>query len=315
MEIGLNGGLFETGRINIIPKWYDGGSLNTWIINGVAALPSTNTFIVSEPIGKNIHCILSSKHYCYNTTDNIWTEKAPLPTDRDRVVSAVVNNKIYCIGGRKNSTIHNANECYDPVTNTWSAKTVMPNAPGYVNANKARGIIGNKIYCIIDAYNQCYDTTTNTWTAKTSNPNLSGMTNFSAIEVGGTIYQFFGYRYSYSATWYKKVFAYDTTTDSWSTKADTKIQYTSERSGVAVCNGNIYVLGGYNNSVYANINALEKVFVYYPSSDSWAQKTSIPNSMYLRDATASTVDNRVYLIGGYDDNRSSLSAATSIYLP
>ena len=63
------------------------------------------------------------------------------------------------------------------------------------------------------------------------------------------------------------------------------------------------------------VNALEKVSVYNPASDSWGQITSIPNSMYLRDATASTVDNRVYLIGGYDDNRSSLSAATSIYLP
>ncbi|MGD6807073.1 MAG: hypothetical protein ACQCN4_08955 [Candidatus Bathyarchaeia archaeon] len=57
--------------------------------------------------------------------DDTWTQKAPMPTARYDTRVAVVNNKIYCIGGRTGSSkeaLVNVNEMYDPTTDTWTEK-------------------------------------------------------------------------------------------------------------------------------------------------------------------------------------------------
>jgi len=61
----------------------------------------------------------------------IWTNKADMPTPRWTHTSAVVNGKIYIIGGltsqpgeRALSTV----EEYDPSTNTWTINADMPTA-------------------------------------------------------------------------------------------------------------------------------------------------------------------------------------------
>ena len=55
-----------------------------------------------------------------------------MPTARNHLSSAVVDGKLYAIGGRTSgpSGNLNANEAYDPSTNTWSTKAPMPTARG-----------------------------------------------------------------------------------------------------------------------------------------------------------------------------------------
>ncbi len=64
----------------------------------------------------------------YDPATNTWTTKAPMPTARDGLAAAVVNNKVYVIRGIK--WVHNLsiNEEYDPATNTWTTKAPMPTA-------------------------------------------------------------------------------------------------------------------------------------------------------------------------------------------
>ena len=61
-------------------------------------------------------------------TEDSWTTLEPLPTIRRDLGVAVVNGKIYAIGGRNDGNYLSTNEEYDPETNTWSSGRQMPTA-------------------------------------------------------------------------------------------------------------------------------------------------------------------------------------------
>jgi len=65
--------------------------------------------------------------------DFTWTQKADMPTPRMTHTSAVVNGKIYVIGGVSSEPgwegLSNVEE-YDPATDTWTRKADIPGARG-----------------------------------------------------------------------------------------------------------------------------------------------------------------------------------------
>ena len=73
-----------------------------------------------------------------------WETKADMPTRRRGLASAVVNGKIYCIGGDNGSSRLNTVEVYDPTTDTWETKTSMPTR----RRGLASAVVNGKIYCI-----------------------------------------------------------------------------------------------------------------------------------------------------------------------
>ena len=83
--------------------------------------------------------------------ENSWTSLTPMPTPRAGIGVAVVDNKIYVIGGSYWSNYFGINEMYDPATNTWTTKTSMPTP----RASFGITVFENKIYVIggaTDAY-------------------------------------------------------------------------------------------------------------------------------------------------------------------
>src|SRR5665647_2022399 len=74
-------------------------------------------------------------------TENTWVEKAPMPTPRGYLETAVVNGKICAIGG---SVPIGTNEEYDPTTDTWTTKSPMPTP----EQGFAVAVFQDKIYCI-----------------------------------------------------------------------------------------------------------------------------------------------------------------------
>ena len=94
----------------------------------------------------------------YDPADDTWKALAPLPTKRGSPNAAVVNGKIYVIGGAsthpgsKETAVHprrphrsvGTNEVYDPATNTWDTRSTMPTARNHA----AVGVVNNKIYVI-----------------------------------------------------------------------------------------------------------------------------------------------------------------------
>jgi hypothetical protein len=81
--------------------------------------------------GVNSTEILTST-LAYDAISKKGTEKIPIPTARYHLTSAVVNGKLYVIGGRSNDMSFNvdANEVYDPASNKWTLQDPMPSKKG-----------------------------------------------------------------------------------------------------------------------------------------------------------------------------------------
>jgi len=79
----------------------------------------------------------------YHPETDSWEKKALMPTPRNHVASAVVDGKLYVIGGRQKSSSDNfnTNEVYDPKTDTWSALEPMPTARSGITASTLNGTI------------------------------------------------------------------------------------------------------------------------------------------------------------------------------
>ena len=214
-----------------------------------------------------------------------WESKASMPTRRFNLGAAVVEGKIYAIGG--GSVV---NEMYDPTTDTWTTKAPM------ITPRKSFGIAvyENKIYCIGGSggggANEVYDPATDTWENKTSMP--TRRYGIGANVVDGKIYVIGGKNASGWIDGANEV--YDPATDTWTTKTPipTRVSYYAS----AVFDNKIYVIGGYNGSVYVDLTQ-----IYDPETDTWSNGAPIPSLSLLGAGAGVTTGvwapKRIYVIG------------------
>ena len=66
-----------------------------------------------------------------------------MPTGRDHVATAVVDGKIYVVGGRLGSMARNVdhNEEYDPGSDSWASKPALPTARSGIAAAVVEGTL------------------------------------------------------------------------------------------------------------------------------------------------------------------------------
>jgi N-acetylneuraminic acid mutarotase len=110
-------------------------------------------------------------------TEDSWATKALMPTERSFFGVAVVNGKIYTVGG-SNAGVLNITEEYDPVTDIWKTKAAMPTPRSSfgiaVYDNKIYvigGVVGNDVNgAVPTGANEVYDPETDTWATKTPMP-------------------------------------------------------------------------------------------------------------------------------------------------
>jgi len=156
----------------------------------------------------------------YNPATNTWTTKAPMPTPRQGHAVAVVNGRIYAIGGWGGWPDLSTVEVYDPATNTWA--TTVPVTPATIAANTAGkplapmptarddfgfSVVNGIIYAIggdTNAFDavlgipccttvvEAYDPVANIWTTDAPMPTMRD--DFDASMVDGVIYAIAGSR-------------------------------------------------------------------------------------------------------------------------
>jgi hypothetical protein len=222
---------------------------------------------------------------------NSWASKAPMHVARSDLGVAVMNGKIYAIGGntesgyRPNSEgndykalgwIVATNEEYDPATDSWTFKTPMP-TPRY---KFAIATYQNKVYCIggitnwvsgeisYTGANEVYDPATDTWETKTSMPTA---TSAQANVVGGMIYLVGG---GSNETLNQ---AYDPAIDSWTMKKPVPSALGLHPPPNAL---STLVSSFVDNKIYAISYSLSSSqnWVYNPSTDGWSPVESSPSS-------------------------------------
>ncbi len=83
----------------------------------------------------------------YDPATDAWSEKSPMPTTaREHLTSAVVDGKLYVMGGRTNGVSANVdtNEVYDPKTDKWTLLEPMPSKRGGL----ASAVVNGSIYVV-----------------------------------------------------------------------------------------------------------------------------------------------------------------------
>jgi len=216
--------------------------------------------------------------------EQAWTAKASMLTPRGSLAAAVVNGKIYAIGGYTLGGDDVASmEFYDPFTNEWSVRASM-SAP---RAEIAAAVINNTIYVVggsssdgdpaIPLKVEAYDAPSNTWTTKA--PMLAARSFPAAAAVDGTLYVIGG-----DGT--GSVEAYDAGSDTWSMRASMPSGGGSHRA--VALNGLIYAIGG----------SPVAVKVYNPALDSWATLTSSMPLPVNGQFALAAFDGRLFAAGG-----------------
>jgi len=210
-------------------------------------------------------------------TENSWVTKASMNEARAYLGVAVVNGKIYAIGGDVGEDIANVspgttrtnavvstNEEYDPDVDMWTFKTSMPTA----RAGFAVAVYKNRIYCIGGwtkdysnaAVNEVYDSATDTWETKTAMP--APLWGVRAFAVAGKIYVMGS---SSNVT-----YVYDPETDSWASK--TPPPYETTTAVLDVVDDKIYSIGSYMSYSDPANPRLAGAFIqiYDTVTDSWS---------------------------------------------
>lgn len=270
-------------------------------------------------------CYIPVRPVFASSVEDSWTQMEPMSQARAYLGVAVVNGKIYAIGGDNgqetascstgramtNNEV-NCTEEYNPKTDTWTMKTDMPTA----RARFGTAVYDDRIYCVGGynganvfvgpedwnwkteyydvAANEIYDTVTDTW--QTANPLPTPRYAAATNIVNGKIYVIGGHtmRDLYAALRITEV--YNTETDSWTTKASAPLPVPSSAS--AVIDNKIYVLGQNDSGHFA-------LQIYDPATNDWEIGGNAPVG-YSSTATATTGMNAPKRIYFFDENRTDI---------
>ncbi len=259
-----------------------------------------------------------------------WEVITQLPTKRWEFSTAVVNDKVYIIGG----SLFNNNagpfglstvEIYDTQTNTWQRGADMPTP----RTNAKAAVVNGTIY-VFGGYNskdnflqnwkmadrvEAYDPLTDTWTRKKEMPISRfyfglGVVAGKAYLIGGTTGLGDGQEQRMD-----RVDIYDPATNTWS--KGRKMPTRRDPGGVAVVNNRIYVIGGEGWPLPQNWGEgqfLASIEEYDPINRQWQKKKDM---LELKNWFSSTVvGDDIYLIGGYTRKGGLQQLATvNVYHP
>jgi RNA polymerase sigma factor (sigma-70 family) len=227
-----------------------------------------------------------------------WVMKADMPTERCQFSGAVVNGKIYAIGGgtivNGVSTYFSTVEEYDPINDKWIKKADMPTEE--LNENGAIAING-LIYFIGGWDNNgatstvsVYDPSKDTWTKK-SDMSTARSAYYAGV-VNGKIYVIGG---GNSVNVLSAIEEYDPATDTWTKKSD--MPTAKAWFDGAVVNDKIYIFGGDSTNGADWGPPLPVVEEYNPATDTWTRKSDLPTPRLALSTVA--VDGKIYVIGGF----------------
>ena len=248
-----------------------------------------------------ILCLVISTLPIVRAVEDSWAILEPMPTARGDLGVAVVNGKIYAIGGfvstnEEYNPYSKVNEEYDPATNTWTTKKDMPTGRNHFGI----AVYKNKIYVIGGCHqtlsntgvNEVYDPATDSWETMSPMPTPRST---SAHVVNDKIYLIGG------ISWLTNTQAnisnlneiYDPATDTWLYGKPIPTAVSSYAS--VVIDNKIYVIGGLLSPQGAWTNLTQ---VYDPKTDSWSLRRSPPLSANFAIAEATTgvmSPKRIYL--------------------
>lgn len=241
-KIYVMGGWDGVGAVSNIVEVFD---LNTQTWQRKTNMHTAVVYAAAAVIGNSIHVMggyngntYVNRHQVYNTLLNSWTTATDLPQARSGCGTAIVDGKIFLIGGF-NEVALSTTQMYDPTAGTWSDKASMPTArTDFAIAPLSNGIfvVGGWNDSVLNV-NEFYSPELDSWF--TYSPALTYRAGCSGAISGNKFYLIGGGdQYSYQSITEE----YDPLTNNWTVKAG--IPSPRAYFGIATINDVIYIAGG-----------------------------------------------------------------------
>ncbi|XP_014217087.1 actin-binding protein IPP-like [Copidosoma floridanum] len=225
----------------------------------------------------------------YDTFNNTWSEVAPIAIGRILPGVALLDGKVYVVGGELESCIIANGECYDPRDNVWTRIAPMSEARcefGLCALDNHLYAFGGWVGEDIGDTIEVYDPITNTWTlsGKMPDPRFS----MGVVAYDGLIYIVGGC--THDSRHRQDLMSYNPVTKEWNSLAP--MPTPRSQMGVAVLDGFMYVVGGTKK----NHEVLPSVERYSFTYNTWS--TVSPLNVGRSYPAVAAADGRLYVIGG-----------------
>jgi N-acetylneuraminic acid mutarotase len=208
-----------------LPAWVPSKSVWIYDINAKSwskgpDLATPRGALSATAVGNKIYAVGGAKNPSYSTPElrpnvpvenvavneildtaaNTWSSASPMLTARNHHGAALIDGKIYVVGGRIGSTFIiglsnnvSTNEAYDVASNTWSAVLGMPtprSGIGVAVLNGRMHVVGGEAYLndLVGTYrtHEAFDPKTNSWQRLPPMP--TPRHGLAAAEIGGKMY-------------------------------------------------------------------------------------------------------------------------------
>ena len=183
-----------------INQWQEGKSLPSSI--GAALNAQFIDGILYVVGGLNSSHVPVNTNYAYDPKTDTWSTKAPMPTARQHLQTAVIDGKLFALGGRilgngvqsedldEASSNFNRNEMYDPQNDSWTVRQPMlTKRSGFAAAASSDGNLyvfgGEGIGKVLDSVEK-YNPKQDKWTYEKPMP--TGRFGLKSVSFGDRIF-------------------------------------------------------------------------------------------------------------------------------
>ncbi len=230
-----------------------------------------------------------------------WEILSPTPTARTEAAVAILDQKIYIIGGFSPQGITDNVEILDLTTGEWFEGAPLPEPRHHA----AIAVAGGQVYVIggftsglwtptSDVF--AYDPNSNQWTQKTSMPTARGA--LAAGTVDGKIFVVGGaYKKNFRLINTNANEMYDLESDQWVSLAP--LPTARDHLTVSTINGKVYAIGGRINVDYnQNLDTNE---AFNPETNSWSTLSPLPTAR--SGITSQVLFGNIFVLGGESAER------------
>ncbi|NWT47439.1 KLHL4 protein, partial [Chroicocephalus maculipennis] len=231
----------------------------------------------------------------YDLRTNSWIQIGTMNGRRLQFGVAVIDNKLYIVGGRDGLKTSNIVECFNPITKVW---TIMPPMSTHRHGLGVAMLEG-PMYAVGGHDGWSYLNTVERWDpqARQWNYVASMSTPRSTVGVAALNSKLYAVGGRDGSSCLKSMECFDPHTNKWSICAS----MSKRRGGVGVAtyNGFLYAVGGHDAPASNHCSRLSDcVERYDPKTDAW---TTVAPLSVPRDAVGiCPLGDRLYAVGGYD---------------
>ncbi len=184
----------------------------------------------------------------YRPENDSWFSITPMPTARQHINCAVIEDKIHVVGGRiswsenPQEALIDAHEVYDTDSDSWNNSAPFPRKTENPSVSAVKG----KLYVIdgSDGSLRVYDPDKNVWEDRNKIPSAHFIAGSTVID--DRLFVLDGVRPDED---FSRLFVYDTTDDTWGEA--TSLPVGVKLAGFASANNKLYVMGGCDHEFIA----------------------------------------------------------------